>query len=158
MKGTMDMRSGWPEWGKERDWLRQVGLRVTKQRIQVVRALGSMSHPTPEDVYQELATIRPRISLATVYNTLDVLASKNLLQRVEAGGVRYFDTRVDRHVHLHCEGCRRMADIPLSDEFGSGNVPRTEMGWLIQWMEMVWIGYCPECQEHDRLGGGLAPL
>ena len=52
-------------------------------------------HLTAEMLYEEAIQAKVRISLATVYNTLNHLAQAGLLQRVSIDGSKtYFDTNV----------------------------------------------------------------
>ena len=54
--------------------LRNVGLRLTAQRLGVLQALKtSHSHPTVEDLYRQVRKRFPNISLNTVYLNLEAL-------------------------------------------------------------------------------------
>ncbi len=68
----------------ENEALRRVGMRPTRQRVAVLRTIraGGRRHLTPESFHQELADAGLKLSLATVYNTLNQFAESGLLRRV----------------------------------------------------------------------------
>ena len=55
--------------------LKEKGLKVTHQRIQVLSALeqNNGKHMTAEDIYELVSRDYPEIGLATVYRTLQLL-------------------------------------------------------------------------------------
>lgn len=71
------------------------------------------SHPTVEQVHQEVRHTLPRISLATVYNTLELLVSAGLVQRLSMGSnAARYDARCDRHYHVHDVARDEVHDLP----------------------------------------------
>src|SRR5262247_1017070 len=95
------------------DTLRARGLRLTRPRrliLDVVRATDA--HPTAAFVYQNVRRRLPRVSLATVYRNLRMLAAEGLLaERADAGGLR-FDGNTGPHDHFTCLTCGRIYDAP----------------------------------------------
>ena len=89
--------------------------RNTRQRALVMEIVrGSTAHPTATAVYEEARKRLPRISLGTVYRILRVLQEEGRVQDVaEARASARFDARTDRHPHLICLGCGRIADFDL---------------------------------------------
>jgi len=60
--------------------LRQSGLRLTPQRLAIFQLLtNSKQHPTVQMIYDQLRPQYPSLSLATVYNTLDMLVQLGLV-------------------------------------------------------------------------------
>src|SRR5881398_1570991 len=94
--------------------LRARGLRLTRQRriiLEVVRATDA--HPTAAFVYRRVRRRLPRVSLATVYRNLRVLAAEGVLaERADAGGLR-FDGNAEPHDHFTCVACGRIHDVPV---------------------------------------------
>ena len=72
------------------DTLRARGLRLTRPRrliLDVVRATDA--HPTAAFVYQRVRRRLPRVSLATVYRNLRMLAAEGFLaERADDAGMR----------------------------------------------------------------------
>ena len=74
----------------------------------------------------------PRLSLATVYNTLDSLYEAGLVQRLPMsdGGCRY-DADISEHVHLKVEGRdSSLEDVP--DDLGRALLSRVRSEVLEQ--------------------------
>ena len=53
--------------------LKQSGLKVTPQRLSVLRILDRHTHPTIDELYDEILKENPSVSLATVYKNLNTL-------------------------------------------------------------------------------------
>ncbi len=80
----------------------QRGIRMSEQRRVILQVLDTATdHPTAEEVHQRVALTGPRISLATIYRTLNILADAGLLSRVELGdGKAHYEEASDEH-HEH---------------------------------------------------------
>ncbi|WP_322099617.1 iron response transcriptional regulator IrrA [Aquibaculum arenosum] len=102
------------------DRLKAVGLRPTRQRLALSRLLfeedGSADrhrHVTAEQLHGEALDGGIRVSLATIYNTLNQFTRAGLLREVVVEpGRSYYDTNVDDHHHFYFEGSGRLLDIP----------------------------------------------
>jgi hypothetical protein len=78
--------------------LRQCDIQPTPQRIAVVEyVLKSKTHPTADEVLLRARKKCPTVSRATVYNTLNLLVEKKLLeiQTLREGAV-VFDPKIER--------------------------------------------------------------
>ncbi|MCW5767937.1 MAG: transcriptional repressor [Phycisphaeraceae bacterium] len=96
-----------------REVLRSSNLRCTRQRELVYEALASThTHPTAEELFDLVRRLEPGLSLATVYNTLEVFVRSGLAQRIPcpSGATRY-DSDMRDHVHLTTSDGRVM-DVP----------------------------------------------
>ena len=99
--------------------LKRAGLKMTPQRMAIVRLFaGDESHPTAQDLFERLKADYPTMSFATVYNTLDALASAGLSGTLRLGGAARFDPNVSSHHHAVCDRCGAVRDIP-AETFGS---------------------------------------
>jgi Fur family peroxide stress response transcriptional regulator len=93
--------------------LREGGLRLTHQRLEIVRVIASdETHPDVETVYQAVRSRVPTISLDTVYRTLATLTEQGLITRVlfTPGPARY-DPNTARHHHFVCTRCGLVRDV-----------------------------------------------
>jgi len=134
--------------------LKEVGLRVTPQRLAIYRALVvSAEHPTAQALFEQLQPALPSLSQATVYNTLQALVRHGLVQEIgEAGdGAVHYDANPTPHVNLICTRCHRVEDffdVPLT-----GVVERVvaESGYQVQGMRVAYYGLCPRCQRGAAL-------
>lgn len=105
--------------GTEQDDLRNafaaVGLRWTTQREAVFSALRALEpeHPTVEQVFRQVRSRLPKISLATVYKALDALEASGKVTRLAGlDGSARFDARDERHYHARCLKTGRVEDLP----------------------------------------------
>ncbi|MCX6350563.1 MAG: transcriptional repressor [Bacteroidetes bacterium] len=95
-----------------RESLSAHGLKVTPQRVAIYGdVLQSIEHPTAEQVFANISTTHPGISLGTVYKTLDSLSEKGLIKKVKTGaGIQRFDARHENHHHLFCQKTQKIID------------------------------------------------
>lgn len=98
-----------------RDALREVGLRVTPQRLAVLEALNDAGgeHLSADDVWQHLS---PRWSLdrSTAYRVLSDLTEAGLLTQVRfADGIARFEVQSRAHHHATCTLCGSTEDVPV---------------------------------------------
>ena len=91
----------------------RLGRRSTRQRQAVYDYLaGVHHHPTAEDVYLAIKRRLPRVSLATVYNALEVLVGNGLASKLTYGdAAARYDIRTDPHAHARCLSCGRVDDV-----------------------------------------------
>ena len=75
---------------------------MTEQRRVIARVLSeAIDHPDVEDVYNRAAQIDPKISLATVYRTVRLFESEDLLERHDFGDGRARYERIPEKHHDH---------------------------------------------------------
>ncbi|MBC7338356.1 MAG: transcriptional repressor [Firmicutes bacterium] len=141
--------------GAEHEILRSAGLRVTPQRVAILKLLrGTRAHPSPEMVYRELKPAYPGLSLNTVYQTLHALEKAGVLRRISMEeNVYRFDANVAPHVHLVCRGCGRVDDCngdlePLLEHLGREVAARC--AWDIRAQDSCFYGYCPGCRSEGK--------
>lgn len=106
-------RGGPAAWPAVREQVEAAGQRLTPQREAVYEYLrGVHHHPTAEEVYLAVKRRLPRVSLATVYNALELLVDCGLASKYTGGGssTRY-DIRTDAHSHARCLRCGAVEDV-----------------------------------------------
>lgn len=134
------------------DALRRAGLRVTQQHIAICELLyRSDTHPTSNDIYQQLKERYPSLSLATIYNTLDVLVGMgyvNVLGSIGDDKV-HFDGNTSPHVNLACIKCHKIVDLQsdLIDQLDSEI--NQNSGYRVLGARVLYYGICPQCQSTD---------
>jgi Fur family ferric uptake transcriptional regulator len=127
--------------------LRRHGLRVTAQRLAVLRAVYGRPHSTADDIDQVVRADIGAISIHAVYDALAALTDKGLLRRIQPAGspARYEDRVGDNHHHLICRVCSRMVDVDCA----VGDTPcltaADDSGYEIDEAEVIYWGRCPEC-------------
>jgi len=98
--------------------LKRHGLRPTRQRLALVRLLFERGdrHVTADQLHAEAAAAGVRVSLATIYNTLNQFTAAGVLREVVVeAGRSYFDTNASEHHHILVEPTGELIDIPASD-------------------------------------------
>ena len=132
--------------------LRESGLRLTHQRLEVVREVArSDEHPDVETIDRAVRERVPTISLDTVYRTLATLAGLGLVRRVAAtpGPTRY-DANTAHHHHFVCTRCGLIRDV---DDRGLDAVraPRSAASLgSVESVEVQLRGICVDCHKKER--------
>ncbi len=133
--------------------LQGAGLRPTRQRLALAAWLfnGEDKHVTAEHVHAALEQSRVRISLATVYNTLNNLKHIGLLRQfVINGGQVYFDTNTSNHYHFYDESRGELNDISAS-AIQIGKIPRLPAGKRLTQIDIVLrVEPIPNAMKGDR--------
>ncbi|MFN3739218.1 MAG: Fur family transcriptional regulator [Thermodesulfovibrionales bacterium] len=128
---------------------RNTGMKLTPQRLAVLEFLeGNRSHPSAEDIYRAVRERYPMISLATVYNILETLKEKGLVQELNIDPQKKrFDPDTSLHHHLICTGCGKVIDIILEQ------IPQISEedlgGFEIQRVHLELYGLCQDCKKGD---------
>ena len=119
--------------------LRGVGLRPTRQRLDLARLLfgGGDRHVTAEQLHGETLAASIGVSLATVYNTLHQFTDAGLLREVVVEpGRSYFDTNIADHHHFFWEPSGELQDIPGEEVVVTG-LPLPPAGTEIRRVEVI---------------------
>src|SRR5512143_3035417 len=98
------------------DKLRQKSLKITPQRLEILRAVQQhqCDHPSAELIFHAVKKRYPAVSLATVYKTLDTLVEIGEIRvAIVAQGKTRYDTRMDRHHHFICTVCGGVQDVEM---------------------------------------------
>ena len=129
--------------------LRARGLRLTTPRriiLDVVRATDA--HPTATSVYRRVRRRLPRVSLATVYRNLRLLAARGFLaERADAGGMR-FDGNTLAHDHFTCLACGRIYDVPRRAAGAARARLASRTGFEVLDHRTEFYGRCGACRGH----------
>lgn len=121
------------------DRLQSAGLRATPKRIAIGGLLfdGQDRHVTADDVAVLARKSGVRVSLATVYNTLNQFVSAGLMKRITLDTDRtYFDTNVSQHHHLFFEENGVLHDIP-GDSIRVEGLPDIPAGAKVRAIEVI---------------------
>jgi len=125
------------------------GMRLTRQRLAIVRELNSrFDHPDVDHLYRAVKPRIPQISLFTVYRTMNALEAADMVQRVATwkGHARY-DGNVEEHAHFLCEQCGRLDDVemkPICQEMRSHARSCVEDGEVHR-VDVILSGVCSAC-------------
>lgn len=132
------------------DRLKEQGLRITPQRLEILRILSeSVGHPSVEDIHAKVRAKFPTTSLATTYKTVALL--KDLDEVLELGFAdgsnRYDGNKPYPHPHVICTVCRKIMDPDLSMLRDMTEEVARETGFRITTHRLDFFGLCPDCQK-----------
>ncbi|MCR8699605.1 transcriptional repressor [Campylobacter ureolyticus] len=93
------------------DLLKDIGLKATPQRLCILKTLAKHTHPTIDELYDEIKKDYPSISLATVYKNLGTLLDCGLVTEVLRPNLKSkFDIKEKPHIHIVCKKCGYVKD------------------------------------------------
>ena len=129
------------------DDLRERGLRVTAQRLAVLRAVADDPHVTADTVAENVRSEMGSISLQAVYDALGALTDVGMIRRIQpSGSPARFETRVsDNHHHAICRSCGQMADVDCAVGAAPCLTAADDLGFEIDEAEVIYWGQCPQC-------------
>ncbi len=142
--------------------LKRAGLKLTPQRIAIVRELAcDRSHPTAQELFERLRPGHPTMSFATVYNTLDALVRLELVSALRLNGdqtAMRFDPNTTAHHHAVCDACGAVIDIPALPPSAPLKKEVEEIaGFTVRAEERIYRGLCGRCNDSRKQGAQSCP-
>ncbi len=130
------------------EMLKRAGISPSYQRIMILSALlETDEHPSADTIYKKLGSNIPAISRATVYNTLNLLVDRGVIQSMRtAGSETRFDSICEAHSHFFCRKCKKIYDIAKQ----IGEIITELDGHLVESQEFVYKGLCRKCREEMK--------
>ena len=118
--------------------LQACGIRVTAQRLQIAELLlSSPQHLSAEQITEKLRLMGLGVSKATVYNTLNLFASRGLIRPLSLDDTRsWFDSNVEPHYHFHNEVSGELTDVGLP-EVQFSRLPAPPKGMEVAGVDLV---------------------
>ncbi|MFP4644249.1 MAG: Fur family transcriptional regulator [Spirochaetales bacterium] len=124
------------------DLIREGGLKVTPQRMMLLREIDAQGHLDVESLFQRAQSHFPSISLATIYKNVHTLSENGILREVPLSGKRsVYELKHAEHIHYHCTECGKVFDIPADMERISETV-RSHTGVSFDAMRITVSGGC----------------
>lgn len=121
--------------------------RGTKQREAIVKVLkNTRSHPTADQIYDEVRKEIPNISKGTIYRNLQVLQEDGAIFALNLNGtVSRYEVKQESHYHFRCEKCGRIFDLdePIDKEIDSRVARQT--GFKVSHHQTEFRGLCKDC-------------
>jgi Fur family peroxide stress response transcriptional regulator len=123
--------------------------RDTRQREAVLRVLrNTRSHPTADQIYDEVRKEMPNISKGTVYRNLQVLQEDGFITELNINGTQSrYEFKQDSHYHFRCERCGQVFDLdePVILELDDRVAKKT--GFKVSYHQTEFRGLCKDCQQ-----------
>ena len=122
--------------------LRERGLRVTPQRAQVLDAVRTLGHATPEQICESV----DGVDITTVYRTLELLEQIGMVRHAHLGhGAPSYRPAEDDHIHVVCHTCGAVVDAapslvePLAQQLLAAD------GFVLDRAHFTVFGQCRRC-------------
>ena len=132
--------------------LKNFGYKVTHQRLVVLDYLQhSKEHPSAETIYNDLKERYPTISLATIYNTLEMLTRVGLVLDLGAPEERRrFDGNTSDHSHFFCTNCGKIEDIVVPGVEKVMHKVKQDTSRHIDRCRLDFFGRCAVCESENN--------
>ncbi len=130
--------------------IRDLGLKVTEQRVQILEIVrGGPSHFTAQDVFESVAQRYPTIGFATVYRFLRTLTEHSFVSEVRMGGMpaRYEWAHKHHHDHLTCLECSRIVEFENAEIEHLQEAVAKEFGFVLTHHLLELYGLCSDCHK-----------
>ena len=129
------------------------GKRVTSQRVILLDLIRkNKGHIDAESLHRRALEINPRLSLSTVYRTLQLFKKLGLVDVHHFGETHHHYEVKDpnEHHHLVCLGCGNIIEFqcPLTSQMK--NEVGDKHSFQIIDTEVRMIGLCPECRSKQE--------
>jgi len=135
-----------------REFLANHHIRPSQQRVAIMEyLLANKTHPTVDQIFEQLSVDIPSLSKTTVYNTLTLFSRHGitLVLTIDPRNLR-FDSDTSTHAHFLCEVCGELHDIFLSKEQKEALQLLTRCEHQILDTQLNHKGVCKECRTHAR--------
>ena len=118
--------------------LRASGVKPTKQRLEIGMLLfAEARHMSADKIIADLKSEGSRVSKATVYNTLNLFTSHNLIREVSVDPERqFYDSTTGPHHHFYNVDTGELTDIGIG-ELAFSQLPDLPPGTEAQDVEVV---------------------
>ena len=129
--------------------LRQEGVRITHQRMEILREIAASSgHPNISEVYEAVRSRMPTLSLDTVYRTMKKLSELGLIHPVgySSDGIRYDSDRTPHH-HFLCSLCGEAYDFICPSLDGIKIPEEVKTLGIVKGSRMEFRGICNDCMK-----------
>ncbi|QOG13328.1 transcriptional repressor [Arcobacter sp. FWKO B] len=128
--------------------LRQRNIKVTPQRLALVSELRDKGHLSVEELFYNLKSKFPSISLATIYKNLNAMMENCFIEEVKIPYAKSkYEIAKDLHSHVVCEECGKVCDIDidLSSVIKCDTISNS--GFEVQKSALIISGTCCDCQS-----------
>ncbi len=139
--------------GTSRTALNMAGTRVTNQRALILEIIHQgQGHLDADEIYRRARDKKPRLSLSTVYRTLQALKKRGLVEELHFDDSHHhYEVKPSaEHHHMVCLGCGRVIEFqyPLSS-YIKRNVAKAKDFAIVD-TELRMTGYCPKCRQNGK--------
>lgn len=131
--------------------LKKQGYKVTPQRIEVIEELIKLDHPTAKQIKEGIQAKQShpfrRISLSTIYETLEVLKEIGQINPLMETPEAAYDINEEPHPHFVCDQCGGIKDIQNGELKRQVSKLFTSSSIGAKRLEVNFYGICPACKS-----------
>ena len=129
--------------------IRAAGGRATPARRAIVEVLVGGSrhqHLTADEVARQVQGVLPDVALSTVYRSMEALEELGFVEHLHLGhGPAVYHLADEQHLHLVCESCGAVTELPESTLDAIGEEIRNRHGFRIEPRHFALSGSCEGC-------------
>lgn len=132
-------------------FLKERGMRRTAERSEILRkALEFDGHFDIERLKQAMDDEGFHVSLATVYNTVDLMYESGILRKHSFDGQQArFEVAANNHLHLVCLQCGKIREVSDRALFPA-EAPKRLPGFHVSYYTATFYGLCNVCARKNR--------
>ncbi len=132
--------------------LRERGNRVTLQRRAILKIIEEEGrHLSADEIFYLARKQVPRLSLSTVYRTLDLLKELDLVTELRLGDDHYrYEAQSDQHQHLVCLECGKVIEFRCRHLGEVHDQLARRHEFEITGSRVELLGYCDACYRARR--------
>ncbi|MEM1928215.1 MAG: transcriptional repressor [Acidilobaceae archaeon] len=92
--------------------MKERGFRATPQRVMIAKLIveNVASHPSLKELHEMASKVLPGVGVSTVYNTIVMLESMNLIKTFYVEGRLHVD-KFETHLNIYCKDEGRILDL-----------------------------------------------
>ena len=137
-----------------RQYLKNRGMLHSKQREQILDVfLKAEKHPTVNDIYELVRKKNPKIGLATVYRTMEVIYDAGLARKIGFGdGIKHYEHKYkhQHHHHLVCLKCGKVIEVTSNRLEETQRQLAKKHDFTITRATMRLFGICRQCKRKKK--------
>lgn len=140
--------------GSFKRMIREMGIKVTQQRLAILRALTvGRAHVTAQEVYEAIQNDHPEMGFATVYRFLRRLVERRFVTEVRLGGLpaRYELTTRRHHDHLTCDLCGKIVEFENAQIEKLQEEVAKSYGFSLTHHVLELYGSCSNCRRQASI-------
>jgi len=133
-----------------KDIIRKKKIRLSLPRLLVYQELSHAVTPlSPHEVFQSLLKRKKRIGLTSIYRSLDLFESQEIVFRIVKGSnVRYKLCELeDHHHHVICKKCGDVGEFNFCEISDWSKKVMESTGYEVTDHQLNFYGLCKACKE-----------
>jgi Fur family ferric uptake transcriptional regulator len=123
---------------------------LSHPRLLIYQELSNASSPLgPLEIYQDLLKKRKRIGLTSIYRSLDLFESLEIVFKIANGsGVKYKLCELENHHHhIICKACGNVVELNFCDISDWSKKVTESTGYRVVDHQLNFFGFCKDCRS-----------